>query len=50
MILLGDEGVPTKLINNQKYMDHILSCWQINMSLPGCIENEHPHRFLKDLR
>jgi hypothetical protein len=31
-------------------MEYIEKCFSLNLSMPGSIENEHPHRFLKNLR
>lgn len=28
-------------------MEHKRKMWSLNLSMPGAIENEHPHRFLK---
>ena len=31
-------------------MDRLRSLHEINLNMPGTIEAEHPHRFLKNLR
>ena len=40
-------SVPISAIKDEKYMEQKRRCWSLNLSMPGAIENEHPHRFLK---
>jgi hypothetical protein len=47
---LGENALPIKHINDKVYMEYIEKCFSLNLSMPGSIENEHPHRFLKNLR
>ena len=48
--LLGENALPLLRLNNPTYMEYIGKCFSLNLSMPGAIENEHPHRFLKGLR
>jgi hypothetical protein len=40
-------SVPVSALKDEKYMEQKRKCWALNLSMPGAIENEHPHRFLK---
>lgn len=44
--ILKEAAIPYKHILNQKYMAQIRENRSLNLSIPGSIENEHPHRFL----
>jgi hypothetical protein len=48
--LYGENVLPMSKINDPTYMKYIENCFSLNLSMPGTIENEHPHRFLKNLR
>lgn len=37
-------------LHDENYMDIIKSLFQININMPGSMENEHPHKFLQNLR
>lgn len=43
------EIVPMHLLENQKYMEEVRKCVTLNLSMPGAIETEHPHRFLDSI-
>jgi hypothetical protein len=36
-----------KKLNDESYMDDLRRCFSLNINMPGAMENEHPHRFLK---
>jgi len=38
------------LIQNEEYMDQLRRCFSVNMNMPGAMEAEHPHKFLKNVR
>ncbi|CAD8186188.1 unnamed protein product [Paramecium octaurelia] len=44
---LKEDAIPYALLNNNKYMEEIRENRALNISIPGTIENEHAHRFLK---
>ena len=37
-------------LNSELYMERMVRCVTLNLNLPGTVENEHPHKFLKNLR
>ena len=37
-------------LDSELYMERMNRCVTLNLNLPGTIENEHPHKFLKDLK
>ena len=46
----GQEMLQLYKLQDQNYMDAVRASFEININLPGCMENEHPHRFLQNLR
>eukprot|EP01017_Pseudomicrothorax_dubius_P042843 TRINITY_DN704_c0_g1_i16.p1 TRINITY_DN704_c0_g1~~TRINITY_DN704_c0_g1_i16.p1 ORF type:complete len:304 (-),score=70.71 TRINITY_DN704_c0_g1_i16:63-974(-) len=44
------ELIPLNKLQNTKYMENLHKCFTLNINFPGCMENEHPHRFLAELR
>lgn len=45
--ILKEDAIPYTLLNDNKYMAEIRENRSLNISIPGTIENEHAHRFLK---
>lgn len=45
--ILKEDAIPYSLLNNNKYMEEIRENRSLNISIPGSIETEHAHRFLK---
>lgn len=38
--------MPLDALSNEEHMDYVRSLYQININMPGTMENEHPHKFL----
>jgi hypothetical protein len=49
-LLLQENAIPSKYLLDKDYMDDVKKCFSMNFNIPGTIENEHPHRFIKGLR
>jgi hypothetical protein len=39
--------VPYDKIEEESYMEIVKRCFTLNINMPGAMENEHPHKFLK---
>lgn len=50
LAILGEEVLPLAKLKNEKYLDFLRNTFVINISIPGTLENEHPHKFLNNLR
>lgn len=48
--VLKEDAIPNKLIQNQEYMDQLRRCFAVNLNMPGSVEAEHPHKFIKNIR
>ena len=46
---LREELIPLALLKNENYMSNLRKCFTLNISMPGTLENEHPHKFLKSI-
>ena len=44
---LGEEVLPLKKIENEGYMDTLKRCFQLNINMPGTLENEDPNKFIR---
>lgn len=42
--------IPEDVLSNDSYMDQIRRNITLNLNMPGVMENEHPHKFLSNLR
>lgn len=42
--------MPISYIEHPEYMERMRRCLTINFNMPGTIENEHPHKFIKELK
>ncbi|KAL4453346.1 hypothetical protein ABPG74_017553 [Tetrahymena malaccensis] len=47
---LGDGAIPLYNLTNVDYMERMRRHVTVNFNMPGAIELEHPHKFLKELR
>lgn len=50
MTALGDGAVPMFHLKNTEYMERMRREQTVNFNMPGAVELEHPHKFLRDLR